>query len=191
MCFVLCSLALWFAVINLYIIWVRNVTKVWMHMRVLYCCRVWVYMSTGVHLTHTLLSAYCVWPVGQLPQWAADWHIRWWLDFKPGVWRVTAHTIPANHLIYSCYNSSAWGHVIQHFLYCSVFNRSMLLCTFFNGWLIFHIWKALNAAAFYLSSIWINLRWGGGKWQMIDSATFSPARSGSCMSPQPHIDLSW
>ena len=57
----------------------------------------------------TWLIVYCVWPVGQLPRWATDWHMRWWLDSEPSVWSVTTHTIPANHLIYSSYRTPLPG----------------------------------------------------------------------------------
>lgn len=115
----LCSLASWLAVINLYITSDGDVTKVWVHVGsvsliagALGFISLPVYESarrTAAARSTTWLIVYCVWPVGQLPRWATDWHMRWWLDSQPSVWSVTAHTIPANHLIYSSYRTPLPG----------------------------------------------------------------------------------
>lgn len=95
--------------------------------------------------------------------WGGDWIL------SPGVWHVTAHTIPANHLIYSGYKTPLPGATEY-----SIFTPAQSSCThpsvlhFFSTFDPFSIFEKQWIQQLYLyhpSGLICEVHWMTGDWQ--------------------------
>lgn len=97
------------------------------------------------------------------------WDGDWFLNPASDMWQptpsllITSFTQATGLLCLGPHNTAFSEFVLR----CSVCPLShthrsrhkallLLLCTYFNFWLLVRVWKAANSAALHISSIWIN-----------------------------------